>query len=493
MPPHSLKFRLLLSFLVAMTLVLTGGNIAIYKGIQQHLEDEHDSLLRQRLFFYETTVDITTRRGTVITSLRLSTPEWEQISVSGNPDLVMGWRVSDGEIIIPRSPALRVDGKAHNLPRLPAKNKEIVYDDWTTWDGRPARLCSRVFIPMKETPSLPDIPVQVVVGRDLLALNETLNEVFWFLVRTVTSVMLAVLIVSAILIHRGVKPLVTLARQIEKRPPTGDTNNPFSLPGAPLELQPVVGRLNALMGRVAEAIEHERQFANNAAHELRNPLAAIRSTVEVTLSRNRSSEEYEEALDTVWQSQQGMQRIVDHLLLLARLESGHHHTEFIYEPVSLSKILKKAWRNCFENASEKKLNVTWHVKEPPTDLRTAASLIEIVISNVLDNAVNYTRAGGTIDIYAGAEGDTCHVRVENTNPGLTPAMIEESFSPFWRADPNASGHQGNAGIGLALCRRIATTIGGKMDGRITELGLVCYSFEWHALGPAVQSDSQPTS
>jgi two-component system, OmpR family, sensor histidine kinase BaeS len=66
------------------------------------------------------------------------------------------------------------------------------------------------------------------------------------------------------------------------------------------------------------------------------------------------------------------------------------------------------------------------------------------------------------------------VRVENTNPGLTAAQMEESFTPFWRADPNASGHRGNAGIGLALCRRIATTLAGTMRGWISPEGMVCY-------------------
>lgn len=475
MPPRSLKFRLLLSFLVCMTVILAGGGVAIYKAIELHLEEEHDNLLRERLFFYEKTLEITSLHKVPTPSLRLSDPEWEHMDTPGNPDLVMGWVVATGSSAIPRTPSLREANV--DLPRIPVTGNEISYADWTTWDGRPARLCSRVSIPMKAITSMPDVPVQVVVGRDLVTLNTTLHDVRWFLVKTGAGVMLAVLLASAVLIRRGVKPLVTLAQQIEQRPFVSDAGEPFSLPGAPLELLPVVGRLNTLMDRVGEAIEHERQFANNAAHELRNPLAAIRSTIEVTLNRTRSPEEYETALDSVWQSQQGMQRIVDHLLLLARLDSGHRHTEFVLEPVALTKVLKKAWRNCFDAAHEKKLKVTWHVEEPPVEPRLAASLVEIVVSNMLDNAVNYTPAGGSIAIHASASAGQCVVRVENTNPGLTAAQMEESFSPFWRADPNASGHRGNAGIGLALCRRIAATLGGQINGRITESGLVSYAFE----------------
>jgi len=283
-----------------------------------------------------------------------------------------------------------------------------------------------------------------------------------------------VLLASRLIIRRGVKPLKSLSQQIEVMPLAQEGAH-FALPGAPTELQPVVGRLNALMDRVSDAIEHERQFANNAAHELRNPLAAIRSSIEVALSRTRRVEEYEEALESILVSQHGMERIVDHLLLLARLESGHRQSEFIAEPAVFGKLLKKSWVSCLDLASEKNLRVTWQVENAEAEVVLALSLVAIVITNLMENAVTYAPAGGDVRIQASVQDGFCEVAVENTNPGLRAEQMEQTFAPFWRADPNASGHRGNAGIGLALCRRICQTLGGSIEGVLTGTGMVRYA------------------
>ncbi len=458
-----------------MTVILAGGGFVIYKVIARHLASENDALLRDRMLWYETTVQLREQHGWVKLSQLIAPPEYQRITDTGNPDLVQMRLVADNKDLLFDSPAL----KPHKLPWPVVTASSVVYTDQTLWDGRPARLCSTTFVPGRERlvpASYPASEVQVVVGRDLLALNKTLSDVRWFLIKIGFAVMGVILIASRRIIRRGVKPVHSLVQQIEDMPLT-DEGDRFSLPGAPMELQPVVGRLNALMDRVNAAIEHERQFASNAAHELRNPLAAIRSRIELALSRLRKAEEYEETLDSILQSQQGMQRVVDHLLLLARLESGHRQSEFISERTVFGKMLKKAWLGCLELAEQKKLRVSWQVENPETEIVTSLSLASIVFTNILDNAAHYTPPGGEIRILAAIRDGNCCVAVENTNPGLREEQLEETFAPFWRADPNASGHRGNAGIGLALCRRIAMTLGGKILASLTADGMVRYAVE----------------
>ncbi|HWB03809.1 MAG TPA: HAMP domain-containing sensor histidine kinase [Verrucomicrobiales bacterium] len=493
MPPRSLQNRLLLSFLVSMTAILAGGGFVIYTVIGKHLAEENDLLLRDRLAFYESTLRLGYLRKTpqVAVFSRITEPEWERINKTENPDMVKVWYAADGKFLM-RSPSLRVKdpevtpdpaNQPHDPPRPAVYGDEPVFMNYTLWDGRPARLISRKFVPsIKEDPKIPDVYMQVVVGRDLLTLEATASKVRWFLVKIGLAVVAVLLVASRFIIRRGVKPVNSLADQIEVIP-LAEGGDRFGLPGAPTELQPVVGRLNALMDRVSAAIEHERQFASNAAHELRNPLAAIRSTIEVALSRDRKGEEYEEALESIWHSQQGMQRVVDHLLLLARLESGHGAAEFVTESAVLGRMLKKSWRNCIDVAEEKKLRVAWQVEDPEAEIVAVISLLEIVFTNLLQNAVNYTPAGGEIRIHAAIRDGRCVVAVENTNPGLTQGALENTFTPFWRADPNASGHRGNAGIGLALCRRIAMTLGGGMRATLTTEGMVQYAAEFPVTPP----------
>lgn len=516
-PPRSLQNRLLLSFLVSMTVILAAGGFVIYTVIGTHLAEENDVLLRQRMSFYQQTSKLTLRKGVPLLSTLLNAlqqTEWENDAASESPDLVQVWYVEDWKKYMTslslkeKTPPGAPPIPSHELPRLNVKEGEEVISDFVLWDGRKARVISKLFLPAKDSTfppvaakpivghewltdivanafasvPTPDHRIQIAVGRDLRTVETTLSKVRWFLVKIGLAVMAVLLVASRFIIRRGVKPVNSLADQIEVMP-LADAGERFGLPGAPTELQPVVGRLNALMDRVSAAIEHERQFASNAAHELRNPLAAIRSTIEVALSRARKGEEYEEALESIWHSQQGMQRVVDHLLLLARLESGHGASEFVTESAVLGRMLKKSWRNCIDVAEEKKLRVAWQVEDPEAEIVAVISLLEIVFTNLLQNAVNYTPAGGEIRIHAAIRDGRCVVAVENTNPGLTQGALENTFTPFWRADPNASGHRGNAGIGLALCRRIAMTLGGGMRATITTEGMVQYAAEFPVTPP----------
>jgi signal transduction histidine kinase len=392
MKPHSLQNRLLLGILLCMTVLLLGGGVVVYRVIGAHVRDEADALLTDRLNFYRATLRL---KANGLPAFNMAPAEWERISATGNPDLVQIWVADTGKEIPLRSPALT----GRSLPRVALDGERVVFQDHVLWDGRAARLSSLAFAPPREDAEMEPVMIQLVVGRDLVELEKTLDKVRWMLGKT----------------------------------------------GA--------GLVGAML------------------------LAAIRSSIEVSLSRTRKAEEYEATLESIWQSQQGMQRMVDNLLLLARLESGHHRAEFPAQPVSLARLLKRAWGGCLDVADQKGLRVSWQVDESGGDVMLVPTLFENVVRNFLENAAAYTPAGGDVRIAAGIAGEVCVLEVTNTNPGVSEAQLGESFSPFWRADPNASGHRGNAGIGLALCRRIAETLGGRVEAGLTEEGMVRYRVE----------------
>ena len=471
--PKSLQGRLLLGILASLTLTLGLGGVVIYRVVDAQLREEFDLGLEEKLRFYATTLKLSNGMA----SMKMGMAEWERESIASNPDYVQFWFLPRGKFIF-RTPGL----KGTDLPRVELPGTAPVFSDHTLFGTTPVRIVSRKVFPSQEADG-DLIPVQVAVARDTASLVAALDRVKWFLIKTAALTILLLMLSSRWIVRRGVKPVAGLARQIEVMPLV-DSDARFGLPGAPSEIQPVVGRLNALMDRVGAAIEHERMFTSNAAHELRNPLAAIRSRVELALSRTRSVEEYEATLDGILESQNGMQRVVDHLLLLARLESGHQIHEFAEESVSLSKLLRKAWRPVFDKAADRHLKVAWQVTEPAAALVLPAALVEIVLRNLFDNAVAYTPENGSIVITAAETGETVHLTVANTDPGLAPADLESTFAPFWRGDPNAGGHRGNAGIGLALVRRIMETMHGTARATL-ESGMVVYALTFPARGAPV--------
>lgn len=472
--PKSLVGRLLVGILATLALTLALGGVVVYGVVDSYLRKEFDSTLAEKLRFYQSTLVLD--HG--VPKWKMGRAEWERVSNQTNPDWMQTWWMTKGTTFF-RTPGL----KGHSLPRPLVKEAPPVFTDHLLFGKAPVRVVTQVFHPMQDPPESTPVAVQMSVARETASLQASLDQVKWFLIKTAVLTTLLLMAGTRWIVRRGVKPVASLAGQIEAMPLV-DSDARFGLPGAPSEIQPVVGRLNALMDRVGAAIEHERMFTSNAAHELRNPLAAIRSRIELALSRTRSVEEYEETLDGILESQNGMQRVVDHLLLLARLESGHQIHEFAQEPVSLPKLLRKAWRPVFDRAVDRSLKVSWQVSDLPEELILPAALVEIVLRNLFDNAVAYTPEQGQITISALLRENQVEIRVANTNPGLTGEKLESTFAPFWRSDPNASGHRGNAGIGLALVRRIMETMQGSADVALEE-GMVVYTVAFPAkMAPA---------
>lgn len=456
--PKSLQGRLLLGILACLTATLAVGGVVVYRVIDAHLREEFDATLREKLRFYTITMNITS--SSQAPSWRMGAAEFERMSDPANPDFVEFWYWPRDKFFY-RLPSLR----SKDLPLVPLQAGTPTFSDLVLFGDTPVRMVTEAVFPPQDAWKGAPIGVRIAVARETKYLVAALNDVQWFLIKTAFFTTSALMLCAHWIVRRAARHVHALSHQIETKP-LMDNEERFALPGAPSELQPVVKRLNALMDRVAAAIEHERMFTSNAAHELRNPLAAIRSSVEVALSRTRKPEEYETTLEAVLESQNGMQRVVDHLLLLARLDSGHQIHEFSLESVSLSKLLRANWRPSFDRAADRGLKVSWQVEEPGHDLLIPTALVGIVLRNLFDNATNYTPEGGQIRISAAVTAGMATIAVANSNPGLSDADLENSFSPFWRSDPNASGHRGNAGIGLALVRRIMDTMQGRAEARL---------------------------
>lgn len=454
--PKSLQGRLLLGIFACLTATLAVGGVVVYRVINAHLREEFDLGLRDKVNFYSGPMVV--QNG--MAGWKYKNTEFARVGDPANPEYVEFWYWPRDKFFF-RVPWLN----GQDLPLVPLTGDKPVFSDITLFGKPHIRMVTEVVYPPQAKSADPPIGMRISVAKEANSLLTALTEVRWFLIKTGLLTTAALMFCARWIVRRAARHVHALSHQIESMPLV-DSDERFALPGAPSELQPVVRRLNALMDRVGAAIDHERMFTSNAAHELRNPLAAIRSSVELALSRSRKPEEYEETLESVLESQNGMQRVVDHLLLLARLESGHRIHEFSLEAISLSKMLRNAWRPSFDRASDRGLKVSWQVEEPGHDLLLPTALIGIVLRNLFDNASSYTPEGGQIRISAALSADTATIAVANTNPGLKQADLDNSFSPFWRSDPNASGHRGNAGIGLALVRRIMDTVQGRAEARI---------------------------
>lgn len=273
-----------------------------------------------------------------------------------------------------------------------------------------------------------------------------------------------------LIVGRGMRPVSELARQIGA---VGEENldRPIELEEAPPELAPVVGRLNDLLHRLGAALEREKSFSADVAHELRTPLAGVQTALEVSATQARAPEQYRRTIGECLKVIRQMGGMVENLLMLARMESGQVHVG--HAAIDVTALLMEAWVGFADRAAARGLKVEWALPEEVMALSDGEKLL-LVFRNLLDNAVSYADRGGTILISAAVEGGKVRVEVANSGCTLTESELEQVFNRFWRADRARNDGGGHHGLGLALCRRIVSALGGSLTARLPQAGWVAF-------------------
>jgi signal transduction histidine kinase len=230
-----------------------------------------------------------------------------------------------------------------------------------------------------------------------------------------------------------------------------------------LLLVAVVGhRLVEITIRPAQAAYEEmRRFLADAAHELRTPVAVLRARAEVSLQRERAPDEYRTALDEVGREAEVMGRIVDDLLILARVETGVRAV--MKEPVYLDDLVSGAAASAGVLAESR--GVRLEVGEFDEAAITGdPALLRQLLLILLQNAVKYTPRGGAVRVDVHSRGGAPTVVVEDTGMGIAPGELPHVFERFYRGE-EARGVTEGAGLGLSIARRIVAGHGGRIEVR----------------------------
>ncbi|MGK0189767.1 MAG: two-component system heavy metal sensor histidine kinase CusS [Verrucomicrobiales bacterium] len=469
---RSLKGQLLWTIFAMMSAIMVVSGCITYALFGNHLKQQQDDALEGKARLIRA---VSSQDGKYI-GFQFDKDAWTHFRRPDNPELYH-LRFADTGKDFFLSPSL--DDNSLPRPKLqPERNGDPVFDSITLPDGKPGRMVSVQFQPPVVKGDEPPSNLYLSVAMSRQSVNDALSSLRDFLIRGGIVSTGLLLIISYLLVTRNLRPLDALAKQIDKIPVT-DSPERFQLENAPDELDPVIDRLNDLMFRFEKVVENERAFTTNAAHELRNPLAGMRSQLEVALSRDRTPEEYERVLRQVLEIEMRLQSSVENLLLLSRLQStepGAAAREFQLSNFDFGPLLRRSWKPHFDKAEDKELKLKWQVARDLPSIRTSERLVELVVRNLFDNAVSYTTTGGTLRIEANWKRDVLIFAVENTNPGLTQADLDQMLSRFWRADPARHGEHLHAGIGLGLCSRIAEVLEGSIVPSLTSDGFLRMEF-----------------
>ena len=249
---------------------------------------------------------------------------------------------------------------------------------------------------------------------------------------------------------RGLSPLAELQRRIRARRP--DDLSPIESGQVPEEISPLVRSLNDMLERLSQTIQMQKRFIADAAHQMKTPLAGMRMQSELAL-RQTSPEEIHRSLVQLSRSSESATRLVNQLLTLARAENQTPQIR-PFVPVELSELARNVVQDWVQAAIARNIDIGFEQPGHPIMVQGNPTTLRELLTNLVDNAVRYTPAGGSVTVRVRCDREqTCaYLEVEDTGPGIAASERSHVFERFYRIlGSNVEG----SGLGLAIVREIA--------------------------------------
>lgn len=320
-----------------------------------------------------------------------------------------------------------------------------------------------------------------IVGLSRAGISDTLTRMLTTIVLLTVGGLILLAVATAWTIRRGLAPLRavadTAARVSTQQLDQGEVSIAERVPARQSDPRTEVGRvgeaLNTLLDHVDESLtarqrneERMRAFVADASHELRTPLASIRGYSELSLralTQNPGSatiETTEASLERIQAQSLRMTSLVEDLLLLARLDEGQ---ELVYGTVDLTRLVVEAVGDARPAGPDHEWVL--EVGDEPVQIAGDTGRLHQVVANLLANARTHTPAGTTVTVGVTRERDVAVLRVHDDGPGVEPALRDELFERFSRADRSRARQTGGTGLGLSIVRAIVEAHDGTISVR----------------------------
>lgn len=255
---------------------------------------------------------------------------------------------------------------------------------------------------------------------------------------------------------RPVRTIAGMARSISER----DLHRRVDIKVPPDELGELVDTFNSMLGRLEAAFTSMSTFTANASHELRAPLALMRTEVDGALSRSRSTEEYRRVLESLQHEVEHLGRLSDQLLILARADAGALVPA--KEQIDVADFLHETAAR-WEEVAKKQGSRLDVVAPSHGRMEADPALLRRVVDNLIDNAVRHNAAGAAVKVSGYRDNGGWNIEVADQGPGVPANHRAMLFTRFARADSARSREDGGAGLGLALSAAIARAHGGTLE------------------------------
>jgi two-component system sensor histidine kinase TctE len=348
-----------------------------------------------------------------------------------------------------------------DLPPLPKNVKRseaypaLVYFYSADYRGEPVRIAA-LYQPVYDDTMRGIAMIQVGESREARRdlSRKILIDTLW---RQAVLVSAAALLVW-FAVRFVLSPLMQLRAQVEAREPTDLSD--FDEDQVHKEVRPLVVAMNGYMARLEKLISGQRRFIADASHQLRTPLTVLKTQAELALREN-DPKAMRDMVEGIARTTDATVHLANRLLTLAR--AGHGAAEADHEYLSLVDLVRQVALELAQQAVAKDIDLSLE-SDDEVRVRGNALLLHELVSNLIDNAIRYTPAGGTITlrVRGGRTGPGPLLEVEDSGPGIAPADREKVFAPFYRASSAQAVNVQGSGLGLTIVRDIAATHGAEI-------------------------------
>ena len=294
-----------------------------------------------------------------------------------------------------------------------------------------------------------------------IAAADAFNSTLGTLGKTALLVLPVFVVLAAVcgylLTRRAFAPVRQITQTAREIGEGGDLSRRIGLTGRKDEIHTLAAEFDAMFARLEQAFDREKQFTDDASHELRTPTAVILSQSEYALENTQPQGETRAALESIHTQAARMAALLSQLLMLARADKGRQVVQ--REPVDLSELVEMVAETEAEQAEARNITVQTAL-EPGVTVQGDETLLMRLLINLTENAIRYGRPGGQVKLTLRRQDGEVVGTVEDDGIGIAPEDLDKIWQRFWQADPARSG--GGAGLGLSMVRWIAGAHGGRV-------------------------------
>ena len=450
----TLRFQLMVWNAIAVFVVTLGTLLLMRVGVHYTLVREFDQMLENDLREIAEICKSFTVDGRDRSFLQRNLDRKAKVHAQS------GWFC---ELLEPRTKPGKNSGQFEK-PRVVYMSSGVVPEELADFffpDSQPAPLANyRVFAGTSRTRN--NMAVRIRLGATVTSLEHSVEVLDKILILGSLVSLFVAPLGAYWLVVRATRPLAKIISVTERSRPTHlDERLPIRDTGD--ELDQLSYAMNSMMDRIADYIAKNQRLLANSAHELRTPLAALRTTAEVALASERSSDEYQRTILSIIDECKNLELLVNQLLLLAE-------TENVAPPslpaVNFGELVSNAC-SMFEAVAE--------IRETQLEVRVDEGAyihgnrmhLRQLINNLIDNALKFTPSGGRVSVALSTDkaSQQCRLQVADSGIGISPAEMERLFERFYRGDPtrrHAAPTRGT-GLGLSVCKAVVESHGGTME------------------------------